>query len=118
MQAGATDSLIEEIIIATYGTAVTQRQRHALGQVLFSLVRLARVEQRLDVQRDVERAAGALASSSSRRETRAILRKIGLDATQAQRSLEFGQRDGAAPGQAQAAQPCPGPDCSDRTPRN
>ena len=73
MSSGPTAKLIDELVLAVVGTARDARARHVLTQALHGLVRLARSEQLLDMQRDAERAVGA----GSRREMRALMRRLG-----------------------------------------
>ena len=89
-----TDEVIEELIAATCGLHAGARQRHVYAQALHGLVRLAKVEQLLEMRMDAERAAGAgglLAEPGRERQIRAMLRKIGMDVKHCQRELEFGQ---------------------------
>ncbi|MES2077003.1 MAG: hypothetical protein V4462_15430 [Pseudomonadota bacterium] len=92
MRMHVTENIIEEIIVSTYGEQLDARQRHVFGQALQGLVRLAKAEQLLDIRLDAQRAAGLSGNASARRQTRAILRRIGLDLEldQVQRKLEFG----------------------------
>ena len=73
MSSGPTAKLIDELVLAVVGTARDARARHVLAQALHGLVRLARSEQLLDMQRDAARAMEA----GSRRETRALMRRLG-----------------------------------------
>lgn len=73
MSSGPTEKLIDELVLAIVGTARDARARHVLAQALHGLVRLARSEQLLDMQRDATRAMGA----GSRRETRALMPRLG-----------------------------------------
>ena len=73
MSSGPTAKLIDELVLAVVGTARDARTRHVLTQALLGLVRLARSEQLLDMQRDAARAVGA----GGRRETRALMRRLG-----------------------------------------
>ncbi|MES2118065.1 MAG: hypothetical protein V4578_23055 [Pseudomonadota bacterium] len=75
----ATDDIIEQLIDATYGETGDARQRHVFAHALHGLVRLARSEQLMEMRRDVERAASLQAGHSSRRQTRVLLRKIGME---------------------------------------
>lgn len=86
-----TDKVIEDLIAATCGLQAEMRQRHVYAQALQGLVRLAKAEQLLEMRLDAERATGSLACASRKRQTRAILRKIGIDVKNRQRELEFGQ---------------------------
>ena len=75
----ATDNIIEELIDATYGDPADVRQRHVFAHALHGLVRLAKSEQLLAMRNDVERATSTQAGHSSRRQTRALLRRIGME---------------------------------------
>lgn len=79
MLTSATDSIIEELIDATYGDPADVRQRHVFAHALHGLVRVAKSEQLLAMRQDVERAAPVLAGHSSRQQTRQLLRKIGME---------------------------------------
>ncbi|SDA63744.1 MULTISPECIES: hypothetical protein [unclassified Janthinobacterium] len=81
MSSGPTAKLIDELVLAVGGAAPDARSRHVLAQALHGLVRVARSEQLLDMQRDAARAVGA----HGRRETRALLRRLG---TQGARSSQ------------------------------
>lgn len=72
MSSGATAKLIDELVLSVRSAEQDARTRHVLAQALHGLVRLARSEQLLEIQRDAARAVGA----GSRREMRALLRRI------------------------------------------
>jgi len=72
MSSGATAKLIDELVLSVRATWQDARTRHVLAQALHGLVRLARSEQLLEIQRDAVCAVGA----GSRREMRALLRRI------------------------------------------
>jgi len=108
MRIRATDNIIEDIISNADGHEPDARRRHVFRQTLYSLVRLARAEQLLDIRHDVALGTGT-AAGSSRRQARVVLRKIGMDADQGLRPSDFGpqqEQDGAS-------LPCPGPGCPD-----
>jgi hypothetical protein len=88
-------NIIEELIIAVYGSRPSPRQQYALLQALHGLVRLAKTEQMRDVKVSAEKAVGNRAGLSSRRETRAILRRIGMNSSTGQCQFEFDKGDGA-----------------------
>ena len=88
MSSGPTSKLIDELVLAVGGAAHDARARHVLGQALHGLVRLARSELLLEMQRDAARAVGA----HGRRETRALLRRLGTQharSSQGQLPLEL-----------------------------
>ncbi|MGK5017402.1 MULTISPECIES: hypothetical protein [unclassified Janthinobacterium] len=86
MSSGPTAKLIDELVLAVVGTARDARARHVLAQALHGLVRLARSEHLLDMQRDAARAV----SAGSRRETRALMRRLG---TRSQGQLPLALQD-------------------------
>lgn len=87
MSSGATAKLIDELVLSVRGAGQDARTRHVLEQALHGLVRLARSEQLLEMQRDAARAVGA----GSRREMRALLRRVATPGYggQGQLSLEL-----------------------------
>ncbi|WP_215405171.1 hypothetical protein [Janthinobacterium sp. JC611] len=89
MSSGPTAKLIDELVQAVAGAARDARARHVLAQALHGLVRLARSEQLLDMQRDAARAMGA----GSRREARALMRRLG---TRSQGQLRLELQDSEA----------------------
>ena len=77
-----TEAVISELVDAAHGGQAGrsgQRKRHVLRQALYALVRLAKVEQLVDMRLDAERATGGMMGTSQRRHTKALLRKIGMD---------------------------------------
>jgi hypothetical protein len=96
MRTSTTEDIIEAIMIATYGAALDARRRYAFEQALRGLVRLARAEQLLELRMDVDRATAMTNNASGRRQTRALLRKIGMDVRLGQRLLARGLQPGAA----------------------
>ena len=92
MSSGPTAKLIDTLVLAVVGTARDARARHVLTQALHGLVRLARSEQLLDMQRDAARAIGA----GSRRETRALMRRLGKPSACGQGQLRLALQDGEA----------------------
>ncbi|PHV20597.1 hypothetical protein CSQ92_20940 [Janthinobacterium sp. BJB446] len=80
------------MVLAVGGTARDARARHVLAQALHGLVRLARSEQLLDMQRDAARAMGA----SSRREARALMRRLGTRSARGQGQLRLELQDSEA----------------------
>ena len=92
MSSGPTAKLIDELVLAVAGSAHDARARHVLAQALHGLVRLARSEQLLEIQRDVARAMGA----GSRRETRALMRRLGTHGVHGQEQLALNLADGEA----------------------
>ena len=82
----ASVRLIDELVSAVYGApgaAHDARARHGLTQALLALARLSRSEQLLEMKRDVARAAGM----GSRREMRALMRRVGARGARKQEQL-------------------------------
>jgi hypothetical protein len=97
-----TEAVISDLVDAAHGAQAGRsgrRKRHVLRQALYALVRLAKVEQLVDMRLDAERASGGMVGASQRRQTKALLRKIGMDVHAGQARLE---RDWAS---AQSAGP-------------
>jgi hypothetical protein len=86
-------NIIEELIVAVYGARPEPRQQYVLSQALHGLVRLAKTEQMRDVKINVGKA---VAGSGSRRETTAILRRIGMGSNGRQGKFEFDKEDSAS----------------------
>ncbi|HEY8609411.1 MAG TPA: hypothetical protein VIM12_20035 [Noviherbaspirillum sp.] len=83
--------IIEELVAAMLGDHATARERHMLRESLRGLVRLAKIEQVMEIKASVQKLAGALESQSARRRAKAILiaqRLPGL-LEQAQQEFEF-----------------------------
>lgn len=95
-----TDQVIAELVDASRATHDDVRARYLLEQALYGLVRLARVEQLLEMRVDSERAA-ALTDPMRQRATRALLRKVQMDVAVSRRRLREAACDGCgeSPGQ-------------------
>ena len=89
MSSGPTVKLIDELVFSLCGATRDARARHVLAQALHGLVRLARSEQLLDMQRDAARALGA----GSRREMRALMRRVGARGARKQEQLPLELQD-------------------------
>ena len=77
-----TEAVISDLVDAAHGGQagrVGRRKRHVLRQALYALVRLAKVEQLADMRLDAERATSGMVGAEQRRQTKALLRKIGMD---------------------------------------
>jgi hypothetical protein len=74
-----TEAVIADLVDASYGGPGGRRKRHVLRQALYALVRLAKVEQLVEMRLDVEHAAGGMLGVKQHRQTKAMLRKIGMD---------------------------------------
>ncbi len=82
-----TEGVIADLVDASCGQHGDQRQRHVLREALYGLVRLAKVEQLMDMRLDAERASGGMTGAGQRRQTKALLRKIGIDVRAGQHRL-------------------------------
>lgn len=108
-----TESVIAELVEATCAMHGGVHVRHVVREALHGLVRLAKVEQLMEMKLDAERAAGGMTGSAQRRHTKALLRKIGMDVHSGRRRLTLEWRDARGkPG----PQPCPDAenDCGER----
>jgi hypothetical protein len=83
-----TETVISDLVDAAYGGPGGRRKRHVLRHALYALVRLAKVEQLVEMRLDVERATGGMAGPGQRRHTKALLRKIGMDVQADRRRFE------------------------------
>ncbi len=92
----STAQTIQDLTTATYGDLSDVRQQYIFSQALHALVRLAKLEQMMEVKQNVGRASGVAANASSRRQTKAILRRIGMRCNHRQGQLEFDKKDSAS----------------------
>lgn len=74
----ATDNMIEQLILSTYGQAPDPRSRHLLFHALQGLVRTAKAEQVQQLRRDGELAGAERALASSRQQTLDLMRSLGV----------------------------------------
>jgi hypothetical protein len=74
-----TEAVIADLVDAAYGGPGGRRKRHVLRQALYALVRLAKVEQLVEMRLDAEHATGGMLGVKQHRQTKAMLRKIGMD---------------------------------------
>lgn len=65
-----TQSVIDELLLATYGPHPDQRKQYMFLQALHGLVRLAKTERMLEIRRSVELASGGLAGACRARRIR------------------------------------------------
>lgn len=61
----STETLIEDLVTATYGDNVSAREKHAFGEALRGLVRLAKAEQMLEMRTDIKSKLSEISSDTS-----------------------------------------------------
>ena len=95
-----TDRVIADLLDASGATRDDMRARYLLEQALYGLVRLAKVEQLMEMRVDSEQGA-ALTDPMRKRATRALLRKVQMDVAANRRRLREPVCDdcGESPGQ-------------------
>jgi len=88
-----TNSLIEQLLAATLGEDASAREQHIYRENLRNLVRLAKVEQVLEIKANVKRLAGAIEAHNARRRAKAVLLAQRLPdlLERAQQQFEFKQ---------------------------
>lgn len=94
MQPRTTQSVIEEMLTATYGAHADERKQYLFLQALHGLVRLAKAERMLEIQRSVELASGGLAAVWRQQEVLATKRRARVGCSARQGHLEFGGKNG------------------------
>jgi hypothetical protein len=94
MQARTTQSVIEEMLSATYGAYPDERKEYLFLQALHGLVRLAKAEHMLEIRRSVDLASGGLATAWRHKEMSAVKRRVRPSCGARQGHLEFGGNNG------------------------
>lgn len=86
-----TDAVIENLITAILGENASARQKHIYSENLRSLVRLAKVEQMMEIKANVRRLTGTLELYNARRQAKAVLlaQRLPRPLDQAQQQFEF-----------------------------
>jgi citrate lyase beta subunit len=91
MRIRLTEKTIEELVVAICGAGASLREKHTLRQALYSVVMLAKIEQKSDQQRKSKPVDSITAAQYSRRRTKAILQQIAERAQGKQLGLAFDQ---------------------------
>lgn len=91
MRVLTTDKAIEDLVRSTYGAAPTNRQHYVLSQALHGLVRLAKLEQQLEIKRSVERATKSQLAARSKREAQNVISKFTAHPARREK-LQFDER--------------------------
>lgn len=88
-----TNTLIEQLLSATLGEDASAREQHIYRENLRNLVRLAKVEQVMEIKANVKRLAGAIEAHNARRRAKAVLLAQRLPdlLERAQQQFEFKQ---------------------------
>jgi hypothetical protein len=68
-----TNSVIEDLISATLSDEASAREQHLFRENLRNLVRLAKVEQIVEIKDNVKKLAGAIEAHNARRRAKAVL---------------------------------------------
>lgn len=89
MHPSTTGKFIDELVIAAQGEHASLREQYLFRQTLHNLVRQAKLEQLAEMRSNVERAVGFSHFCHSRRETKAILKRIELSCNTRQLQFEF-----------------------------
>ena len=84
-----TEAVIADLVDAACGGPGGRRKRHVLRQALYALVRLAKVEQLVEMRLDAEHASGGMTGMKQHRRTKAMLRKIDMDVHAGRARLEI-----------------------------
>lgn len=87
-----TETVIAELIDATYGKNLSAREKHVYRESLRSLVRLAKSEQTLEIKTSVRKLVGPLVFTQARQRTKAG-QQIDTVSERRQRQFEFSQFD-------------------------
>lgn len=66
----STDTLIKELLDATYGQEANFRQKFVFKQALLGLVRVAKAEQVFEMRTTVEKLIGGAPSNATRQRTK------------------------------------------------
>lgn len=88
MSALTTKQMIDHLTLGILGPSPSLRERFVLTESLNGLVRLAKIEQRMEIKRSVEKASDLATATVARRQTKALVRRISAEIIQPE--LKFG----------------------------
>ena len=87
-----TETVIAELIDATYGNSLTAREKYVYKESLRNLVRLAKAELTLEMKTSIRKLVGPMVMPQARQKTKASQR-LEILAELRQRQFEFNQDD-------------------------
>jgi hypothetical protein len=82
MSALTTKQMIEQLTLGILSPSSSLRERFILTESLNGLVRLAKIEQRMEIKRSVEKASELATATAARRQTKALVHKISSEMIQ------------------------------------
>jgi hypothetical protein len=88
MSALTTKQMIDHLTLGILGPGASLREKFILAESLNGLVRLAKIEQRMEIKRSVEKASVLAAATAARRQTKGLVRRISSEIVQP--GLKFG----------------------------
>ncbi len=91
MTANVSDELIEEFLTAASGPLVTPREQYLLRETMYSLLRLARSEQLMDIRNSVNRLVPMSLRATPGRRSRG--KRASSAACASQHPLMFGKQE-------------------------
>lgn len=89
--ANVSDELIEEFLTAAAGNLRSPREQYLLRETMYSLLRLARSEQLMDIRNSVQRLVPASLRATPQRRSRG--KRSSSAACASQHPLAFGKHD-------------------------
>ena len=82
------------MLMATYGANPDERKQYLFLQALHGLVRLAKAERMLEIQRSIDLASGGQAAVWRQKEASAVRRRTGAGYGTRPRHIELGGKHG------------------------
>lgn len=83
-----TEKMIKDLTVGMLGAGPWTREKYIFEQAMLGLVRLAKVEQRMERSRSVDKTSRS--ATLARRETSALLRRLATSAVQHELKFDFG----------------------------